>query len=119
MVPVDFFFFSALDPSCPLHRPSVHFLFPNGDEARGRDAIEAVYKDLCNRRGPRSLVPFRFTPLSSRRLGSSLYMRWRFTSPALAKPYGGASAFGVVGNKLVREVSTFDLADLQFKRDRK
>lgn len=95
----------------------MHFFFPNGDEARGRDEVEAVYKGLCDRRGPRAVAPFHFSTLSAHRLGSTLFVRWRFTSRALAKPYEGASAFGTAGRHLVREVATFDEKDLPFKRD--
>lgn len=95
----------------------MHFVYPKGVEARGRDAVEELYKGLCDRRGPFSVVPFHFAALSSHRLGSTLFVRWRFTSRALAKPLEGASAFGTVGRQLVRQVNTFDPADLQFKRD--
>lgn len=94
----------------------MHFFFPNGGEARGRAAVENVYKGLCDRRGPQPLVPFHFKILSWHRLGSTVFMRWRFTSRVLTRPYDGASAFGTAGRHLVREVATFDDNALPYKK---
>lgn len=92
------------------------FLFPGGMATRGRDAIEAMYKAVCVPRSAGGLAPFRFHTLSADRVGTSLFVRWRFTSAALARPYEGADAYATVGNQLVRVVSTFDGADLELRR---
>ncbi|GAB0489368.1 hypothetical protein MMPV_000586 [Pyropia vietnamensis] len=97
------------------HPPTVHFFLPNGHEARGRAAVEEVYKGLCDRRGRQPVAPFHIKLLSSHRLGSTLFVRWRFTSRALTRPYDGASAFGTAGRHLVREVATFDGSALPYK----
>lgn len=42
-------------------------------------------------------------------------MRFELSSGALAKPYYGADAYGVVGDKLVIALGTFDPAGLVWK----
>lgn len=103
-------------PSLPLllpsSRPAVTFFGAGGSVTRGRHNVEAMYKGLCS--PDAGLTPFHFEALESHRLGTTLYTRWRFTSPALSEPYDGADAYGTEGNQLVRVVSTFDVKELQF-----
>lgn len=116
---------SPLDPPpflppvslCFPNRPSVRFLGPGGSVTDGRRAVKEMYEGFCvrHREGTKGLAPFRFRTLSSHRLGSTLFVRWRFTSAALAKAYTGADAYGTVGTKLVRVVSTFDVSELKYK----
>lgn len=92
------------------------FFGARGEVVRGRDDVEAMYKGFCVKYRDGGLAPFRFKVLESHRLGKTLYVRWRFTSPALSRAYEGADAYGTRGDKLVRVVSTFDGKELQFKR---
>lgn len=96
-------------PSDPP-RPSVTFFGTGGYVARGRDDVEGMYKAFCKRDG---WAPFRFQVLEAHRLGSTLFVRYRFTSPKLARPYVGSDAYGTCGDKLVRIVSTFDESELK------
>lgn len=98
------------------HPPSVTFFGARGSVLRGRKEVEAMYRGLCVDHRDGGLAPVRFEVLESHRLGTTLYARWRFTSPALSRPYDGADAYGTEGDKLVRVVSTFDDKELQFKR---
>lgn len=75
-----------------------------------------MYKGFCVHHRDGGLAPFRFKVLEAHRLGTTLYVRYRFTSPALSRPYDGADAYGTRGDKLVRIVSTFDGKELKFKR---
>lgn len=92
------------------------FHFPGGVRVRGRAAVEAAYKGLCVPASAGGLAPFRFHTRAADRVSTSLYVRWRFTSPALSRPYDGADAYGTAGAQLVRLVSTFDAADVQALR---
>ncbi|KAK1868821.1 hypothetical protein I4F81_011304 [Pyropia yezoensis] len=92
------------------HPPSVTFFGTGGYVARGRDDVEGMYKAFCKRDG---LAPFRFKVLEAHRLGSTLFVRYRFTSPKLTRPYVGSDAYGTRGDKLVRIVSTFDKSELK------
>lgn len=56
-----------------------------------------MYKVFCKRERDGGLAPLRFNILESHRLGSTLYERWRFTSPASSRPYEGANAYGTRG----------------------
>lgn len=78
--------------------------------------MRAMYEGFCTNQRDGGLAPFRFKVIEAHRLGKTLYARWRFTSPALSRPYEGADAYGTRGNQLVRVVSTFDDKELQFKR---
>ncbi|GAB0491639.1 hypothetical protein MMPV_002893 [Pyropia vietnamensis] len=98
------------------HPPAVTFFGAGGAVVRGRDEVRSMYEGFCKHHRDGGLAPFRFKVLESHRLGKTLYVRWRFTSPALSRPYDGADAYGTRGNQLVRVVSTFDGTELKFKR---
>ncbi|GAB0493860.1 hypothetical protein MMPV_005146 [Pyropia vietnamensis] len=95
---------------------NVLFIHPGGATISGRPAVRDFYTRICTTGGgPRTLAPFAVRVLTAIRVGTTLFVRFELTSAALARPYYGADAYGVVGDKLVIGLGTFDPAGLVWK----
>lgn len=97
----------------PPHRSDVLIYGARGKTFSGISAVEATYKDFCAKEF--GLAPFQFRIIEAERLGTVLYVKWRLTSGALAKPYYGADAYGTRGQQMAKIVTTFDKQDLERK----
>jgi ketosteroid isomerase-like protein len=94
----------------------VELFLPNGAVVTGRNAIGEVFTGFCKDRKDGGFKGATFTPEVVHTVGDTINVAWRLEADWLSEPYKGADAYVTQHGLMYVQVTTFDPADMKFKK---
>lgn len=94
----------------------VLFILPNGNWAEGRTAIGDVFTGFCKPRAEGGFKGAKFIAEKVKTVGNTVNVSWRVEADWLVEPYKGADAYVTHDGLMYTQVTTFDAADMKFKK---
>jgi hypothetical protein len=91
--------------------------FPNGGSVAGRQKVVGMFEDICTPHEAGGFKGAVFTALHTTQVGDRLMVQWVVNAPFLLESYKGVDAFITKDGLLVGQVTTFNGADMKFKKE--
>jgi ketosteroid isomerase-like protein len=92
------------------------FILPNGNWVEGRSHIGDLFSGFCKDRANGGFKGATFIAEKVKTVGDTVNVSWRVEAPWLAQPYKGGDAYETKDGLMYTQVTTFDPADMKFKK---
>jgi hypothetical protein len=89
---------------------------PNGGIVGGRQAVADMFEGMCKPYEQGGFKGAVFTAVHTTQVGNTLMVQWVVNAPFLADSYRGADAFVTKNGLMYGQVTTFNGADIKFKK---
>lgn len=83
---------------------------------KGEGTVDKTFSDFCKSRSNGGLSGLKFVEKESFIVGNTISVNWVANAPFLAAPYPGSDAYVTCGDKMLTIVSSFDGAELKFRK---
>jgi ketosteroid isomerase-like protein len=92
------------------------FMLPNGVWLKGRTNVATLFIGFCKDRKDGGLKGAKFINEEVNVVGDTVNVSWRLEADCLAEPYRGADAYVTKDGMMQAQVTTFDTAQMKFKK---